>query len=95
VRDQPVERGVIEPNGLGLVLARRVPGQLLERRAADRDVQPEHARIGPILDGLRRAGSTDALHRAVEERNATLTAQARALLEAASHLHALVAGASK
>ena len=52
-------------------------------------------RIGPILDGLRRAGSTDALHRAVEERNATLTAQARALLEAASHLHALVAGASK
>ncbi len=52
-------------------------------------------RIGPILDGLRRAGSTDALHRAIAERNATLTAQARALLEAASHLHVLVVGASK
>jgi DNA-binding transcriptional MerR regulator len=52
-------------------------------------------RIGPILDGLRRAGSTDALHRAIAERNATLTAQARALLKAASHLHDLIAGASK
>jgi hypothetical protein len=52
-------------------------------------------RIGPILDGLRQAGSTDALHRAIAERNATLTAQARALLEAAGHLHDLIAGASK
>jgi hypothetical protein len=52
-------------------------------------------RIGPILDDLRRAGSTDALHGAIAERNATLTAQARALLEAASHLHDLIAGASK
>jgi DNA-binding transcriptional MerR regulator len=52
-------------------------------------------RIGPILDGLRRAGSTDALHRAIAERNATLTRQAAALLEAASHLHDLIAGASK
>jgi hypothetical protein len=31
VRDQPVEGGLVEPNGLGVVLARRVPGQLLER----------------------------------------------------------------
>jgi hypothetical protein len=55
VRDQPVERGVIEPNGPGLVL----------------------------------------VHRAIEERNARLTEQAHALLEAASHLHDLIAGASK
>jgi hypothetical protein len=91
VRDQPVERGVIEPNGPGLVLARRVPGQLLERGAADRDVQPEHARAVQVRGGV----PTDALYRAIEERNATLTAQARALLEAASHLHDLVASASK
>jgi len=52
-------------------------------------------RIGPILDGLRQAGSAEALHRAIEERNARLTEQAYALLEAASHLHDLIAGASK
>jgi hypothetical protein len=39
VRDQPVEGGVVEPNGLGVVLARRVPGQLLECDPADRNVQ--------------------------------------------------------
>jgi hypothetical protein len=52
VRDQPVERGVIEPNGPGLVLARRVPGQLLERGPADRDVQPEHARAVQVRGGV-------------------------------------------
>jgi DNA-binding transcriptional MerR regulator len=51
--------------------------------------------IGPILDGLHRAGSTEALHQAIAERNARLTEQAQALLEGASHLHDLIAGASK
>ena len=45
--------------------------------------------------GLRQAGSAEALHQAIEERNARLTEQAHALLEAASHLHDLIAGASK
>ena len=51
-------------------------------------------RIGPILDGLRQAGSAEALHQAIEERNARLTEQAHALLETASHLHDRIAGAS-
>jgi len=45
------------------------------------------ARIGPIVDGLRRAGSTDALRAATAEREAALTARATAMLAAASHLH--------
>jgi hypothetical protein len=53
------------------------------------------SRIGPILDGLRQTGSAEALHQAIEERNARLTEQAHALLEAAGHLHDLIAGASK
>jgi hypothetical protein len=57
--------------------------ELGRRRRAVR--RPGHGRLGGI----------DALYRAIEERNATLTAWARALLEAASHLHGLVASASK
>jgi hypothetical protein len=52
VREQPVERRVVEPNGLGFVLARRVPGQLLERGPANRDVQPEHAGAVQVRSGV-------------------------------------------
>jgi hypothetical protein len=41
----------------------------------------------PIVEGLRRAGSTDALRAATAEREAALTARATAMLAAASHLH--------
>jgi DNA-binding transcriptional MerR regulator len=44
--------------------------------------------IRPVLDGLRRTGSSDALRAAVAGRQASLTAQATAMLEGASHLHA-------
>lgn len=43
--------------------------------------------IRPILEGLRHTGSSDALRAAIAERNARLTQQATAMLEAASHLH--------
>lgn len=44
--------------------------------------------IRPVLDGLRRTGSSDALRAAIASRQASLTAQATAMLEAAGHLHA-------
>jgi DNA-binding transcriptional MerR regulator len=44
-------------------------------------------RIQPILDGLRQTGNSDALRAAIAERNARLTQQATAMLEAAAHLH--------
>jgi DNA-binding transcriptional MerR regulator len=44
-------------------------------------------RIAPILDGLRRAGSTDALRAATAEREAALTVRATAMLAASAHLH--------
>ena len=47
--------------------------------------------IRPILDGLRHAGSSQALRAAIAERSARLTQQATAMLEAASHLHHYVA----
>jgi DNA-binding transcriptional MerR regulator len=43
--------------------------------------------IRPILDGLRRSGGSDALRAAIAGRNARLTRQAAAMLEAAGHLH--------
>jgi DNA-binding transcriptional MerR regulator len=43
--------------------------------------------IRPILDGLRRTGSRDALRAAIAQRRAALTQRARAMLEGASHLH--------
>jgi DNA-binding transcriptional MerR regulator len=43
--------------------------------------------IRPILDDLRRSGSTDALRAAVATRQSSLTKRAIALLEASSHLH--------
>jgi DNA-binding transcriptional MerR regulator len=44
--------------------------------------------IRAILDGLRRAGSSEALRAAIAQRHAELTQQARAMLDGASHLHA-------
>lgn len=43
--------------------------------------------VGPILDGLRRTGSSDALRAAIAERRAALTERARAMLGGASGLH--------
>ncbi len=43
--------------------------------------------IRPILDGLRRTGSSDALRAALAQRRAALTQQTAAMLEGSSHLH--------
>jgi DNA-binding transcriptional MerR regulator len=43
--------------------------------------------IHPILDGLRRTGSTSALREAIARREAALNRRGIAILEAASHLH--------
>jgi DNA-binding transcriptional MerR regulator len=47
-------------------------------------------RIGPILDGLRRTGSSEALREAVAQRQAELTRRSAALLRGAAHLSGLV-----
>lgn len=44
-------------------------------------------RVRPILEGLRRTGSTEALRAAIADREEQLTRRARAMLEAASQLH--------
>lgn len=46
--------------------------------------------IGPILDGLRRTGSSAALREAVARRQAELTRRSAALLDGAAHLSHLV-----
>ncbi|MQA86811.1 MAG: MerR family transcriptional regulator [Streptosporangiales bacterium] len=43
--------------------------------------------IRPILDGLRRTGSSDALRAAIARRQAALTQRATAMLEGSSRLH--------
>lgn len=43
--------------------------------------------ILPILDGLRRTGSSDALRAAIAQRQAGLTQRATAMLEGAGRLH--------
>lgn len=43
--------------------------------------------IRPILDDLRRTGSSEALRAAIADRGKALTRQSRAMLEAGSHLH--------
>lgn len=50
------------------------------------------AQIGPILDGLRRSGSTEALREATARRQAELTARSTAMLYAAGHLHGYLTG---
>ncbi|OMI86958.1 MerR family transcriptional regulator [Streptomyces sp. M1013] len=45
-------------------------------------------RIRPVLDDLRREGSTEALRAAVEARGQALTARTRAMLAGAAALHA-------
>lgn len=44
-------------------------------------------RIGPVIRGIRGSGSTDALHSALEERRASLTRRAGAMLHGAAVLH--------
>lgn len=46
--------------------------------------------IRPILEGLRREGSTEALRSAVVQRQAALTQRSAAMLEGAGHLHRLI-----
>lgn len=45
------------------------------------------SQIQPILDGLRRTGSSEALRAAIAQRQAGLVQRAKAMLEASSHLH--------
>lgn len=49
--------------------------------------------IRPILDGLRRTGSSDGLRAALAQRQAGLTQRATAMLDASSHLHHYVTAA--
>ncbi|MFC4062614.1 MerR family transcriptional regulator [Planomonospora corallina] len=49
-------------------------------------------RIRPVLEGLRRTGSSDALRAAIAERGAELTRRAAAMLEGSALLHRYVAG---
>lgn len=49
------------------------------------------AQIWPVLDGLRRTGSADALRAAIARRQAAMTRQAFAMLEGAGRLHRYVA----
>ncbi|GAB3885294.1 MerR family transcriptional regulator [Kibdelosporangium lantanae] len=48
--------------------------------------------IRPILDGLRRTGSSDALREAIAQRQEFIATRTRAMLEAAGHLHAYLSG---
>lgn len=83
---------------VGLLIPKREPGTSYRRYSpADvRDAQMIHmlrqsryplTQIRPILDGLRRTGSSDALRAAIAQRQAGLTQRATAMLEAASYLH--------
>jgi DNA-binding transcriptional MerR regulator len=46
--------------------------------------------IHPILDGLRRTGSTSALREALARRQTALTRRGTAMLEGSSHLHSYI-----
>ncbi|MCA2214970.1 MerR family transcriptional regulator [Jidongwangia harbinensis] len=50
------------------------------------------AQIGPILDGLRREGSTEALRTATARRQGQVSAQSLAMLAAAGLLHEYLTG---
>ncbi|MFE1247532.1 TioE family transcriptional regulator [Streptomyces sp. NPDC058735] len=43
--------------------------------------------IGPVLEGLRREGGTEALHAAITSRGEALTARTRGMIEGAGALH--------
>jgi DNA-binding transcriptional MerR regulator len=85
----------------GLLAPTREPGTGYRRfSAADvRDARMinmlRHGRyplthIRPVLDGLRRTGSSDALRAAIAQREAGLTRQATAMLEGSGELHRYV-----
>ncbi|WP_245900488.1 MerR family transcriptional regulator [Prauserella shujinwangii] len=82
----------------GLLSPRREGGTGYRRyRPADvRDARVVHLlresrypldQIGPVLDDLREAGSTEELRAAIARREESLTQRAAAMLAAASHLH--------
>ncbi|GAA3815705.1 MerR family transcriptional regulator [Sphaerisporangium flaviroseum] len=50
------------------------------------------SQIQPVLDGLRRTGSSDALRAAIAQRREGLHQRATAMLEGAGHLHHYVTG---
>jgi DNA-binding transcriptional MerR regulator len=86
----------------GLLTPKREPGTSYRcySPADVRDAQMIHmlrqgrypfAQIQPILDGLRRTGSSDALRAAIAGRQADLIQRATAMLEAAGHLHHYIA----
>ncbi|WP_460915088.1 MerR family transcriptional regulator [Plantactinospora veratri] len=82
----------------GLLIPEREPGtgyrrfgpaeirdaQMISMLRRSRYLLPQ---IRPILDGLRRTGSTAALRAAVERRRLELTERATAMLEGSSRLH--------
>ncbi|WP_149826003.1 MerR family transcriptional regulator [Streptomyces tailanensis] len=86
----------------GLLSPRREPGTGYRHYAPDevRDarfilaLRRNHYlldQIRPVLDGLRREGSTAALRSAITARTTALTARTRAMLEGAGHLHTYLA----
>jgi len=90
----------------GLLTPRREPGTGYRSYgpAEIRDARMIHmlrqgryplARIGAVLDGLRRSGSTEALREALAERRDALAATAVAMLEGSARLHDYISGAAQ
>jgi DNA-binding transcriptional MerR regulator len=85
----------------GLLAPTREPGTKYRRYGPEqvRDARIIHMlrqgryyfeQIKPVLDGLRRTGSTDALRTAIAERRAALDRQTKAMLHGAALLHQLI-----
>jgi DNA-binding transcriptional MerR regulator len=89
----------------GLLAPTREPGTKYRRYGPEqvRDARIIHMlrqgryyfeQIKPVLDGLRRTGSTDALRAAIAERRAAHDRQTRAMLHGTALLHELLTQAS-
>jgi DNA-binding transcriptional MerR regulator len=89
----------------GLLAPTREPGTKYRRYGPEqvRDARIIHMlrqgryyfeQIKPVLDGLRRTGSTDALRTAIAERRAAHDRQTKAMLHGAALLHELITQAS-
>ncbi|GAA3133417.1 MerR family transcriptional regulator [Planomonospora alba] len=65
------------------------PAEVRDARMIAMLRQSRHSleRIRPVLEGLRRTGSTEALRAAIAERGAELTRRAAAMLEGSARLH--------
>ncbi|QIJ64080.1 TioE family transcriptional regulator [Streptomyces sp. JB150] len=93
---RPSALRVWEAAGLIVPERERGTGYRLYRPVDVRDARLVHTlrrghhpidRIRPVLEGLRREGSTEALRAAVAARGETLTARTRAMLRGAGRLH--------